>query len=181
MKERPAQAQGKSSNHESIHLMDPKAIPIVGSHILVDLTKQDTILVNIEKAPSWDVITGRASVDGNFMEGLQAKSSDAKNQGEQISGDVLFTLSEMRKEIQKVSTPEHKAFIAKAGANDAITIFVTNKPFEKFSDHKRKLEAGEDQEWPRKVLLVCNENMSTALPSALANYGIFQIPTKPTW
>jgi hypothetical protein len=179
MNSKPMEAQGQPANHESVHKFDPKAIPIIGTNIKIDLTKKNTAVVNVPMASSWDVLTEREAISGDFMEGIQAKSSDQKNHGLQISSDVPLVLEEMEQELEKVSTEDHKSFLKNAGASDAITIFVTNKPLENYLEHKRKLDEGIHELWPRKVLLVCNQNMPTAFPSGLVNYGVFKKTPEP--
>jgi len=104
------------------------------------------------------------------VEGYQGKSSDNMNHGLEIDPDTMLTLNDILEEYEKVSNEEHQQFQKDCEA-EAMTIIVTQKPLKDYASHKRKFDEGNHEQWPKKVLVVCNDNLSTALPLSLAAPG----------
>jgi hypothetical protein len=103
------------------------------------------------------------------LEGHQGKSSDEVKRG--LKPTVPYTMKDLRKELTKYQTPAHAAFV---GSSQQLTILSTNKPLQNYAGIKRKLAEGDENDWPSKVLLVCNDNMREAIPRALANYAVWK-------
>ena len=108
------------------------------------------------------------------MKGHQAKFSDSKNHGLEINPKVMLTLKKVKKESDKVGKDDCKQFLKSIGATESVTIISTNKSFDAYENHKQKGKKGKKEDWPNKVLIVCNQNLTTALPRSFLYFGVYE-------
>ncbi|GAM18881.1 hypothetical protein SAMD00019534_020560 [Acytostelium subglobosum LB1] len=123
------QAKGSSSSHDSVHLMDPLCISIIGSDTTIDITKSSYIVSNVPMAPSFDSILSSPSPTPNeppHLELIQYKSSLAVSIGEAPSTLLdIGTLNGV--EYRKVTDTAHKVFYKKTKSTLQIFVAVSNK------------------------------------------------------